>query len=129
MGALEGKVAVVTGSSRGFGLAVARAFVKEGAAVMVTSRSTGAVDNAVDMLKRLGDNVAEVPAGKLVRLVSAATDGRTGEVVREMSPWGMVAGALQEGVRRLLRRPAPVPKVEVHSVPSAFPQHPEGAGL
>jgi len=51
---LEGKVGVITGSTRGFGLAVARACAEAGAAVVLTSRTQRAVDNSVDMLKMSG---------------------------------------------------------------------------
>ncbi len=47
MGRLDGRVAVVTGSTRGFGRATAAAFVREGARVVVSSRSRAAVDAAV----------------------------------------------------------------------------------
>ena len=52
MGRLDGKVAVITGSTRGFGLAVARAYVREGARVVVSSRSSDAVSRAVAELGR-----------------------------------------------------------------------------
>lgn len=48
MGILTGKVAVITGSTRGLGLAIARAYAAEGAAVMVSSRSAQAVNKALD---------------------------------------------------------------------------------
>ncbi len=39
MGQLDGKVAVITGSSRGLGYAIAEAYAREGAAVVLTARS------------------------------------------------------------------------------------------
>ena len=51
MGALEGKVAVITGGTRGLGLAIARAYIREGAAVVVASRSAEAVTAAVAQLQ------------------------------------------------------------------------------
>ena len=39
MGVLEGKVAVITGSTRGIGLALAKRFVGEGASVVIASSS------------------------------------------------------------------------------------------
>jgi NAD(P)-dependent dehydrogenase (short-subunit alcohol dehydrogenase family) len=51
---LQNKVAVITGSTRGFGLAIARAYVQEGAAVVVCSRSEQAVQETVAELKGAG---------------------------------------------------------------------------
>lgn len=46
-GRLEGRVAVITGSTRGIGKAIARRFVDEGARVVITSSSPHNVDAAV----------------------------------------------------------------------------------
>lgn len=46
MGRFDGKIVVVTGGTTGIGLATARAFLAEGAHVVVTGRSRGAVDAA-----------------------------------------------------------------------------------
>lgn len=54
MGMLEGKVAVITGGSRGLGLAIARAYVQEGARVVLASRSAGSVEAAVAELQKAG---------------------------------------------------------------------------
>jgi NAD(P)-dependent dehydrogenase (short-subunit alcohol dehydrogenase family) len=44
---LGGKVALVTGASKGIGLAIAAAFAREGASVMLSSRKQDALDEAV----------------------------------------------------------------------------------
>jgi glucose 1-dehydrogenase len=54
MSDLENKVAVVTGGTRSFGLAVAQAFARAGAKVVVCSRSPEAVAQAVRSLRELG---------------------------------------------------------------------------
>ncbi|MGB8645441.1 MAG: SDR family oxidoreductase [Anaerolineae bacterium] len=50
MGAFEGQVAIITGSSRGFGLAMAQEFAQAGARVVVSSRNAASVDAAVKTL-------------------------------------------------------------------------------
>jgi NAD(P)-dependent dehydrogenase (short-subunit alcohol dehydrogenase family) len=54
MGLLQDKVIVVTGSSRGFGLAIAHAAGAEGAKVIISSRTAGAIDVAVAELRAAG---------------------------------------------------------------------------
>ncbi|XP_073431507.1 dehydrogenase/reductase SDR family member 4-like isoform X1 [Dendrobates tinctorius] len=51
---LEGKVALVTASSEGIGLAIARRLVQDGARVLVSSRKQENVDRAVEELKKEG---------------------------------------------------------------------------
>ncbi|SDT23565.1 SDR family NAD(P)-dependent oxidoreductase [Microlunatus soli] len=47
MGALDGKVALVTGGNSGIGLAIARRFIHEGALTYITGRRQDALDTAV----------------------------------------------------------------------------------
>ena len=54
MGMLKDKVAVITGSGRGLGLAIAQAYVREGAAVVLTARSEEAIQTAVAHLQEQG---------------------------------------------------------------------------
>ena len=47
---LKDKVAVITGSTRGLGRAIAQAYVREGASVVVSSRTPAAVAETVETL-------------------------------------------------------------------------------
>ncbi len=54
MGILDGKVAVITGSSKGLGFAIAEAYAKAGASVVVAARTKSAVDESVKDLQSKG---------------------------------------------------------------------------
>ena len=54
---LEGKVAVVTGASQGIGLALARAFAREGASIVMSARRGDVVEEVARTLQ----NVEGVP--------------------------------------------------------------------
>ena len=53
-GILQGKAAVITGGSRGLGYAIAEAYAREGARVVIASRTQNAVDKAVRKLQENG---------------------------------------------------------------------------
>jgi NAD(P)-dependent dehydrogenase (short-subunit alcohol dehydrogenase family) len=78
---LEGRTAIVTGSTKGIGLAIARAFVREGARVAVNSRNP---QDCAAVATELGPTALAVPADlsrsdevrRLAREAQAALGGR-----------------------------------------------------
>jgi len=58
---IKGKVALVTGGSRGIGLMIARGFVEAGAKVYISSRKKEVCDNVADELSAIGQCVS-IPA-------------------------------------------------------------------
>jgi len=65
---LNGKVVVVTGASKGIGLAVARAFAAEGAKVVAGARNTGSLDGIAGVTPLSVDLSSETGPGQLVTL-------------------------------------------------------------
>jgi len=65
---LEGRVALITGASRGVGAAVARAFAAEGAQLILVARTVGGLEEVDDAVRTAG-----APAATLVPL--DITDG------------------------------------------------------
>ncbi len=57
-GALAGRVAVITGSTQGLGLAIVRAYAEAGAAVLVSNHLAADVDRAVELLRGRGARAA-----------------------------------------------------------------------
>jgi len=76
---LAGRTAVVTGGTRGIGLAIARALAEDGASVVVSGRDAGRLESAVKELERLGGSALGVAADQSKRedcdrLVDAAKE-------------------------------------------------------
>ena len=59
---LAGRVAVVTGGTRGIGLAIARLLADDGASVVVSGRDPGRLERAAKELEALGASALAVPA-------------------------------------------------------------------
>jgi NADP-dependent 3-hydroxy acid dehydrogenase YdfG len=73
----QGKVAVITGGSRGIGLAMARAFARAGYSVVITGRDAKRLENAAAEVRNQGQ-VAAVPAdvrdpGSVTKLFQAVS--------------------------------------------------------
>src|SRR5947209_3451264 len=72
MESLTGKIALVTGGTRGIGRAIAERLLQEGALVGICGRTQPAVDRAVEEMRRLG------------KVFGVAADIRRVEAVRAM---------------------------------------------
>ena len=58
---LEGKTALITGASRGLGLAIAKAYARQGAHVILISRTRGGLEEADDAIRELGGKATLIP--------------------------------------------------------------------
>ncbi len=76
---LRNQVALITGSGRGIGRAIARLFAEEGASVFLTARTESELKTATDELTRAGHRAAYTAAdltreADCIRIVSAARE-------------------------------------------------------
>jgi short chain dehydrogenase len=73
---LKGKLALVSGSTAGIGLAIATTFAREGARVIINGRAQASVDDAVTELRSRTGGSVEGFAGDLSKPSSAEELGR-----------------------------------------------------
>lgn len=62
---LEGRIALITGASRGIGAAVAKRFAAEGAHLILTARTVGGLEEVDDAVRAAGGKATLVPADLL----------------------------------------------------------------
>ena len=60
-GALQNRVALITGASRGIGAAIAKHFAKEGAHVILVARTVGGLEEVDDEIKKHGGSATLIP--------------------------------------------------------------------
>lgn len=124
MNRLRGKVAVVTGGNAGIGEAIAKAFAREGASVVITGRRQGELDRVVDDIVKDQGNAFAVAGsvtdelhvqetvrwtvqrfGRLDILVNNAGVGDFGKRLHEIddATWAQVLDVNLTGVFRMTR--------------------------
>jgi NAD(P)-dependent dehydrogenase (short-subunit alcohol dehydrogenase family) len=80
---IEGKVAVVTGGTKGIGLAIAEALVRGGASVFVCSRTRSEIESVIESLSeqgQIGGKLCDVRVEDEVRAVLQSCEKRFGGV-------------------------------------------------
>jgi NAD(P)-dependent dehydrogenase (short-subunit alcohol dehydrogenase family) len=75
---LRGKVVLITGGSRGLGLALAREASRHGARIAICGRDPGSLERARASLERLGANVVAIPCDVTDR-------GSVGRLIQEVA--------------------------------------------
>jgi NAD(P)-dependent dehydrogenase (short-subunit alcohol dehydrogenase family) len=101
---LAGRVALVTGASRGIGRATARAYAAAGAHVIALARTQGALEDLDDAIRQAGSSATLVPAD----LRDFAALDRLAAAIRER--WGKLDILL--GNAGLLGELAPLPHLD-----------------
>lgn len=83
-GRLAGRIALITGASRGIGAAVAKRFAAEGAHVILTARTTGGLEEVDDAIRTQGGQATLVPLdlldGEKIDQLGAAIAQRFGRL-------------------------------------------------
>lgn len=92
MGKLDGKVAIITGSSRGIGKDMALVFAREGAKVVVSARTEkegdfripGSIETTVNMIREAGGEAIGIPC-------NVVNDDQVADLMRRtVAEWGRI---------------------------------------
>ncbi|MEV6638574.1 glucose 1-dehydrogenase [Amycolatopsis sp. NPDC051371] len=113
LGLLTGKVIFITGASRGIGAAAARLFAREGAAVVLASRGTDALDRIVTEIRGEGGTAHAVAMDLADRASVRAAVARVEEL------HGRLDGAFNNGAA-IQRRPGPLDTTDDEDVDEQF---------
>jgi len=97
-GSLVGKIALITGASRGIGAAVAERFAREGAHVVLAARTVGGLEEVDDAVRAVGGSATLVPVDlrdfiKIDELAAALSNrwGRLDILVGNAAEFGVFA--------------------------------------
>ncbi|MFI5698836.1 SDR family NAD(P)-dependent oxidoreductase [Streptomyces xanthochromogenes] len=112
VGLLTGKVAFITGASRGIGAAAARLFAREGAAVVLAARGSGALDEIVAGLRAEGGTAHAVP------MDLADTGSIRAAVARVEELHGRLDAAFNNGAT--IQRPGPLDTTSDEDIDEQF---------
>ncbi|MCC7259806.1 MAG: SDR family NAD(P)-dependent oxidoreductase [Alphaproteobacteria bacterium] len=133
---LAGKIALITGASRGIGVAVAERYAQEGAHVILVARSVAGLEATDDRVKKVGGDATLVPMdlrdGDKIDQLGAAIAARFGKLdilvgnagmLGELSPvphidptvWGDVIATNLTANYRLIRSLDPLLRAAGHA--------------
>ncbi|MGR6914659.1 SDR family NAD(P)-dependent oxidoreductase [[Actinomadura] parvosata] len=112
IGLLTGKVVFITGASRGIGEAAARLFAAEGAAVVLASRSTDALQRIVTDIRAAGGTADAVALDLADRESIREAVGRVEEL------HGRLDGAFNNGAA--IQRPGPLDTTSEEDIDQQF---------